>query len=119
MAKQATKRRPKTRAANGNKSELIRQFFNENPSARPRDAVEALRAKGHEVSPALVSNTRTRMGVSKGRPGRRKTSGKQQRRSSGSVGNGLSEAIIFVSSCGSLNEAKRLLGQLEGLKRLL
>jgi len=56
-----------------NKSAAIRDFFQNNPSAMPREAVEALKAQGISVTPAFVSTIKTKLsgGKKRGR-GRKK-----------------------------------------------
>lgn len=44
-----------------NRSEEIRRFFKENPSARPKECIIALAARGIEVTPTLVSCVRAKL----------------------------------------------------------
>lgn len=46
-----------------NRSEEIRRFYEENPSARPKECIAALAARGIDVSPTLVSCVRAKLKV--------------------------------------------------------
>ena len=64
----------KKKSSGPNKSQAIRDYMAENPSATPTDVVNGLGATGITVTTALVSNVKTNMKGKKkkrGRPGRK------------------------------------------------
>ena len=90
-----------------NKSAKIRAEFDKNPKARPRDVVAALAARKIKVSPAQVSNIRSRMA------GKRK---------SGKLNGGmiavsdLQAAKKLVDALGSIERAQSAIGALARLQ---
>ncbi len=116
MAKAVKARRPRKEGIN--KSQAIRDIASEmGGKPRPRDVIVALKEKGIDASPALVTNVLSRNGMSKrGRKGRRKAAVH-----AAAVGShepsiaALIEAKKLVNSVGSIAGAKKALDALSRL----
>ena len=111
MAKKRGRRR-----GGPNKSRAVREYFESNPGAAPKEVVEALGAQGIKVSPQLVSNIKSRLKAGGGKPGR-----KPGRRASGQLVGGQSlgallEAKRLVDSVGSVHAAREALEVLAKLR---
>lgn len=66
----------KTRSGGPNKSAAIRDYYNANPDAMPKDVAEALGAKGLDVSAQFVSTIRSKQLKSQGASSRRGKAGR-------------------------------------------
>lgn len=61
------------RSAGGpNKSAAIREYLDNNPEAKPREIVDALKAQGVEVTPAFVSTIKSKSGGGTAAPKKRR-----------------------------------------------
>ena len=74
----------------GVKSSAIREYFASNRDAKPKEVIEALKAKGIEVSPNMVSIVKAKAGIKKAKRQARKavankdaTAGAQSSKSAG------------------------------------
>jgi len=76
-----------------NKSKAIRKYLAENPGARPKDVVDAMKAKRIRVSPQQVSMVKSKMASPK-------TSGNVRM-------DQLVAAKVFVQKVGSIGEARQ------------
>lgn len=85
-----------------NKSQEIRDYFKENPTASAKEVVKAMAKKRIDVSLATVANVKSKSGLTKkrrGRPGR--PSGKKTVRRNGKVSASSDSFAILI-------EAKKL-----------
>lgn len=113
-----TKRRRRRR---GNKSALIREYFDSHPAAGPSEVVAALAEKKVRVTPTLVSNVKSRMqhGGSTAGKRRRGRPGRPGRRPAGEAALTVSvlvEAKRLAESAGSLDAARQALDALSKLQ---
>jgi hypothetical protein len=93
----------------GAKSAAIREYLEANPNAKPKEVVEALKAKRMSVSAQMVSVLR---GKQKRNPGR----GRPKAGANGPAGiESLLEAKKLVSSLGGVEEARQALSTLAKL----
>jgi len=112
MATTATKRRRKTTGKKQNKSEAIRVYLEAHKGAKPKEVIEALAAKGLEITPNLVS-------IIKGKMGSKKTKGRARDGGNEVGANHLQEVVAFIRICGSMDQAKKVLLNAEQLADLL
>jgi hypothetical protein len=114
----ATKRRRRR----GNKSALIREYFEAHPSAGPTEVVTALSEKKVKVTPTLVSNVKSRMlngGSPTAKSGRRGRPGRPGRRPVGEATFSMSllvEAKRLADQAGSLDAARQAIDALSKLQ---
>ena len=113
-----TKKRGKR---DGSKSEAIRAYVQENPSAKHAEVVRALKANGVSVSYNLVANIRSKSG--KPQPNGRSTH-TASRPSNGrsaeglELGSGFTAAIEFIRTAGGIDNAKQIIEQISIIKSL-
>jgi hypothetical protein len=100
----------------GNKSEAIRTYLASHGDAAGKDVVDALAADGFKVTTQLVSNVRSRSGLTKRRRGGRRKVGRPR----GAARRG--RAADSTVSVATLVEAKRLVdktGSIEAVRQAL
>jgi hypothetical protein len=93
-----------------NKSEAIRQYYADNPRAKPREVVDALKSQGIPVSATTVSTVRYMM-KKRPRKGRRGAAAAAAGRRT-KAGNGRTDRLLE-----SLIDAKKLADRLGGIER--
>ena len=107
-----------------NKSAAIRDYCGANPSAKPKEIVEALKAKGVVVTPAFVSTIRTnakKASVRKsGRPSKSAPAARPAVRRSSVTNDDVSVASLIkvkktVEEIGSVAEVRQALDTLQKL----
>ena len=108
--------RKKTGAA-VNKSQAIREYYDANPFAKPKEVANELKKKGIQVTPAFVSTIRStskRKGGKIGKPGR--PVGSTNRRLNGDVSvEALVQVKQIVDEMGGIPQARAALAALEKL----
>lgn len=116
------------KAASVNKSAAIRDYYDANPSAKPKEVVGAMKAKGVIVTPAFVStiraNSKKKASVRKpGRPSKSKTAvraGRPPGRRAAASNDDVSVATLLrvkktVEEIGSVAEVRSALDTLQKL----
>jgi len=97
----------KSKSGGPNKTQAIKDYYAENPDAKPAAAAEALNAQGIEVTSGFVSTIKSKHGLGKKRRGRRK--GAAKKASTGAP----SERVAIAD----LVKAKKLADQLGGVEK--
>jgi hypothetical protein len=119
----AARRGKARRGRAGTKSTAIRTYIEKHPDAGPTAVSTALKKKGIDASPTLVSNVKARMNLGAGRPAAngkpRRKPGRPGRRPA--AGDSVSiakliEARKFAASVGGVDEAVSLLQSLARLQ---
>ena len=113
-----TKKRGKR---DGSKSEAIRAYVQNNPSAKHADVVRALKADGISVSYNLVANIRSKAGKT---PANGRSTHAARGVSNGrsaetpELGSGFTAAIEFIRTAGGIDNAKQIIEQISIIKSL-
>ena len=104
-----------------NKSAEIRTYMKQNPKAKPRDVVQALKDKGINVSAQFVSTVKTnsKKGTGTKRRGRPVGSGKKTTVTRRSVSTTKSADQISVGSLLKLKDVIKEIGSIEETKAAL
>ena len=104
-----------------NKSQAIREYYADNPKAKPMQVAAALKKNGVNVTPAFVSTIRSTSKKKKiGKPGRPATPkasarGGSSRRSKNVTFDALIKVKSIVREMGGIAEARAALDALESL----
>lgn len=108
MAKVARAKKRGRKKGGANRSAAIREYLSKHAEAKPAEVIEALKAKGLEVSSALVSNVASKNGKKKrkGVRGRPKGSSNNRGGSDGAGIAGIVAAADFARRCGSIAAAE-------------
>ena len=113
-----TKKRGKR---DGSKSEAIRAYVQNNPSAKHAEVVRALKEDGVGVSYNLVANIRSKAGKTQanGRstPVASSTSNGRSARTH-EMSSGFTAAIEFIRAAGGIDNAKQIIEQISIIKSL-
>ena len=102
------------------KSELIRTYFREHPSAKPKEVVQALKEQGQDVSYNLVATIKSKGGM-KGHTRRRSISANAPTTSARDgivLSDSLDAAIVFIRTSGGMEAAKAALARIEEIRNL-
>ena len=103
-------------ADSANKSQAIRDFFNANPKAKPRQVVAALKEQGHEVTAAYVSTIKSLDKKKQGKVRRRgRPAGSTNAATAAAAAPSVSSAAGEKLSLQTLLTAKKLAEQLGGI----
>ena len=108
----------KRKSGGKNKSQAIRDYYNANPAAKPKEVASELKKKGIQVTPAFVSTIRSTSKKKNGKIGRpgRPVGSTSKRSANGEVSyESLLQAKKIVDQMGGLSEAKSALSALENL----
>ncbi len=101
-----------------NKSEAIRAYYDENPEAKPKDVVAAMKEKRLTVTPAFVSTIRSKQLARVNQPPKRRGRPKGSTKMVASKRGAGRKAAASVStdslSLSSLLKAKELIAELGG-----
>ena len=104
-----------------NKSQVIRDYMNENPSAGPTEVCAALAKKGIKVTPPQVSNVKSAAAKKSGaKPMRRKKAGRPAKVGASSDKVSVADLVQthqFVDKVGGVGAAKELIAALEKLSK--
>jgi len=102
-----------------NKSQEIRDFVGEHPTASARDVVDALKKRGIKVSAPMVANVKSKAGLTRSKRGRPPGSGASRNgktaSNAGLALDALIEAKRFVAKVGSTQNAVDAIRALEKL----
>ena len=103
----------------GEKSQLIRNFINENPEAKNKDLIEHYRKKGIEIKPSLVSLVRKNMDKKEKKRGRpvESTSAKSTAGAKAEKKSGLTMVEAAVKACSKSKDGLKVDKMIEVVKK--